>query len=47
LTTGEWEELLRAIRAGVTYVNVHTTGRPGGEIRSQIEGRSDDDDHRH
>jgi CHRD domain len=33
---GEFAELLRAIRAGATYVNVHTTGRPGGEIRDQI-----------
>ena len=36
LNAGEFEELLRAIRAGATYVNVHTTGRPGGEIRDQI-----------
>jgi len=33
---GEFDELVRAIRAGVTYVNVHTTKFPGGEIRSQI-----------
>jgi hypothetical protein len=36
LNTGELDELIRAIRAGKTYVNVHTTDRPGGEIRSQI-----------
>jgi hypothetical protein len=36
LNAGEFEELLRAIRAGATYANVHTTGRPGGEIRNQI-----------
>ena len=29
-------ELVRAIRAGYTYVNVHTTRWPGGEIRGQI-----------
>jgi hypothetical protein len=29
-------ELIAAIRAGVTYVNVHTTKWPAGEIRSQI-----------
>lgn len=29
-------ELVRAIRAGFTYANVHTTRWPGGEIRGQI-----------
>ena len=29
-------ELVNAIRAGFTYVNVHTTRWPGGEIRGQI-----------
>jgi hypothetical protein len=38
LNTGEFEELVRAIRAGVTYVNIHTTTWPGGEVRSQIDG---------
>jgi hypothetical protein len=36
INTGEFEELLRAIRAGATYVNVHSTTWPGGEIRDQI-----------
>ena len=36
LAAGEFNELVRAIRAGATYVNVHTVGRPGGEIRSQL-----------
>ena len=36
LAAGEFDELVRAIRAGATYVNVHTTGRPGGEIRAQL-----------
>lgn len=40
IAAGELDELLDAIRAGSTYVNVHTTGRPGGEIRSQIDGNS-------
>jgi len=34
---GEFAELVRAIRAGATYVNVHSTKFPGGEIRSQID----------
>ncbi|PYR31988.1 MAG: CHRD domain-containing protein [Acidobacteria bacterium] len=29
-------KLLRAIRAGKTYANVHTATSPGGEIRGQI-----------
>jgi CHRD domain len=37
LAAGEFAELVRAIRAGATYVNVHTTGRPAGEIRAQLE----------
>lgn len=34
--TGEFDELLRAIRGGNTYANVHSTRFPGGEVRSQI-----------
>ena len=30
-------DLLAAIRAGTTYVNVHTTQFPGGEIRGQLQ----------
>jgi|EndMetStandDraft_7_1072992.scaffolds.fasta_scaffold122867_1 CHRD domain-containing protein len=33
---GEFEELIRAIDAGKTYANVHTTRWPGGEIRAQL-----------
>lgn len=36
IAAGEFEELVRAIRAGVTYVNVHSTKFPGGEIRGEI-----------
>jgi hypothetical protein len=32
----ELDELLKAIRAGVTYVNVHSVTFPGGEIRGQL-----------
>jgi hypothetical protein len=34
---GEFEELVRALRAGVAYANVHTTTHGGGEIRGQID----------
>jgi CHRD domain-containing protein len=37
ITAGQFSELIRAIRAGATYVNVHSTLYTGGEIRSQIE----------
>jgi CHRD domain len=43
LDTGEMAELIRAMRAGATYVNVHSTKWPGGEIRSQIDGNSGHD----
>ena len=41
ISAGEFGELVRAIRAGATYVNIHTAERPGGEIRAQI-GHEDD-----
>jgi hypothetical protein len=40
INTGEIEELIKAMRAGSTYVNVHSTTWPGGEIRSQIDGNN-------
>jgi len=39
IAAGEFAELVAAIRAGATYVNIHTTERPGGEIRAQIDIR--------
>ena len=36
IAPGEFAELIRAIRAGVTYVNVHSTKFPAGEIRGQV-----------
>jgi hypothetical protein len=44
ITTGEFDELVDAIRAGVTYANVHSMARPPGEIRGQLD--DDDDDRR-
>ena len=37
IAAGEFAELLRAMREGATYVNVHTDKHPGGEIRGQIK----------
>lgn len=43
INTGELDELIKAIRAGSTYVNVHSSTWQGGEIRSQINGNSGHD----
>ena len=34
----DWAEVLRAIRAGMVYANVHTATYPAGEIRGQVSG---------
>lgn len=39
----EFDEVIEAMRAGVSYANVHTNKHPGGEIRGQINGRGGDD----
>jgi hypothetical protein len=33
---GSFAEILRAMRAGHSYANIHTTRWPGGETRGQI-----------
>lgn len=38
IAAGEMAELIDAIEADTTYVNVHTTLYPAGEIRSQLDG---------
>jgi hypothetical protein len=42
----QFDELLAAIRSGVTYVNVHSATYTGGEIRGQI-GKGEGGGHRH
>ena len=44
ITAGQFDELVAAIRAGVTYANVHSSLYPGGEIRAQLEGGKGDRD---
>ena len=41
IAAGEFDELIRAIRAGATYANVHTAAFPAGEIRGQIRRGND------
>ena len=36
IAAGEFEEFVDALRAGVTYANVHTVERGSGEIRAQL-----------
>jgi CHRD domain len=40
LTAGQFDELVSAIREGATYVNVHSSLYPGGEIRAQLGDHS-------
>jgi len=47
VAVGEFAALIKAIKDGNTYANVHTATSPGGEIRSQIrrgQGHGDHDD---
>ena len=47
LAAGEFDELVRAIHAGAIYANVHTTTRPAGEIRGQLDNDHDGHGHDH
>lgn len=39
IALGEFEEVVALVRAGRTYVNVHSAKFPAGEVRSQIDNR--------
>ena len=39
IAPGELTEVIRALRKGYIYANVHTTKYPGGEIRGQVAHR--------
>jgi hypothetical protein len=36
VTAGQFDELVAAVRAGATYVNVHSSLYPAGEVRAQL-----------
>ena len=44
IAPGEFAELIRAVRAGAAYANIHTAAFPAGEIRGQISGNGNGDD---
>jgi hypothetical protein len=41
VAAGQFDEFVRALRAGAVYVNVHSTNFPEGEIRGQVGGEAD------
>jgi hypothetical protein len=42
IAAGEFAKLVRAMRAGVTYANIHSSTQPAGEIRGQIDDRDNE-----
>jgi len=47
IAPGQFNEVVRALRAGAVYANVHTATYAGGEIRGQVRvkgGKGSDDD---
>ena len=44
IVAADLTNVLRAIRSGVAYVNLHSTTSPAGEIRGQIRAEENDED---
>jgi hypothetical protein len=44
IAPGDFAELLKALKAGVVYANVHSDVFPGGEVRGQVGDDDHDDD---
>jgi hypothetical protein len=44
IAAGELREVIKALRKGAIYANVHTTAFPGGEIRGQVDGNGHNND---
>jgi hypothetical protein len=44
IASGEFEEIVAAIRAGRAYANVHSSKFPGGEVRGQLNDDNQRDD---
>jgi hypothetical protein len=40
ISAGQFDEVIRAMRKGLSYANVHTTNFPSGEIRGQLNDNS-------
>jgi CHRD domain len=45
IAPGEFAEVVRAIRAGAAYANIHSQQFPGGEIRDQVRKARSERDH--
>ena len=40
IAPGQFDEIIKAMRLGYAYANIHTTTYPGGEIRGQINSHT-------